>query len=653
MRHTVIVSESILLSARTKAAMLLSADDMNETQNLDAKFLPKTESVTAYAHRTQHLAAMKHSGILLQALMGQVEENGNRNIRASVSPKITSLYKRGEELIDKSEIMDYKPNRQIKDLAIELHIPNLQNSLETRKLNDQTDSSTSALDFHLDGIYLEEDEVLEALFDNTDEVAANIANALETINYSQEEAGEGEASQLPNVDRHKPHKGLGKEHPKLVGLKLMKKENILVVRAQERMLLEQDLRLADEIHVHTMQLDHATNNATEWCDQTTPSWRSGFYESSVMAFPAEEVSERIIRGCAAGVFGRETIFKFQMDGIRSLVFPQNQHSSSRTCVFVGARTGSGKSLIMNCAAAILQGITVHVVPTIPLGVDQSSNFNQNVSSRRDQGISMRSIHLETEGNINAFLVVTNLKKLMEMTDTTLLGRIVLVASPPTLLNQKLPWFKLLLELSEKRLVRLLSIDEAHKVVEDGITYRSEFVHLKRLIHQLKSVPVVVTSATCNNDYLRRFEKITRLHISKRVWAAPRDMCRRESIKIEFTCRQQFTRKLTPEVKEFAKSRQPGEVCLVFTNTATSAIKHAKTTRIILDNMFEAKQIALPQNAWSMTGEDAEEEKLFKMNLVTGKIPESEFRCSLFALTSSILGNCGLNSNFFVHGCSQG
>jgi hypothetical protein len=92
--------------------------------------------------------------------------------------------------------------------------------------------------------------------------------------------------------------------------------------------------------------------------------------------------------------------------------------------------------------------------------------------------------------------------------------------------------------------------------------------------------------------------------------------------------------------------------LVFTNTATSAIKHAKTARIILDNMFEANQIALPQNAWSMTGEDAEEEKLFKMNLVTGKIPESEFRCSLFALTSSI-GNCGLNSNFFVHGCSQG
>ena len=169
---------------------------------------------------------------------------------------------------------------------------------------------------------------------------------------------------------------------------------------------------------------------------------------------------------------------------------------------------------------------------------------------------------------------------------------------------------------------------SHKVVEDGITYRSEFVHLKRLIHQLKSVPVVVTSATCNNEYLRRFDKITRLHISKRVWAAPRDMCRRESIKIEFTCRQQFTRKLTPEVKEFAKSRQPGEVCLVFTNTATSAIKHAKTARIILDNMFEAKQIALPQNAWSMTGEDAKEEKLFKMNLVAGKIPESEFARSV-------------------------
>ena len=434
--------------------MLLSADDMNETQNLDAKFLPKTESVTAYAHRTQHLAAMKHSGILLQALMGQVVENGNRNIRASVSPKLTRLYKRGEELIDKSEIMDYKPNRQIKDLAIELHIPNLQNSLETRKLNDQTDSSTSALDFHLDDIYLEEeeDEVLEALFDNTDEVAANIANALETINYSQEEAGEGEASQLPNVDRHKPHKGLGKEHPKLVGLKLMKKENILVVRAQERMLLEQDLRLADEIHVHTMQLDHATNNATEWCDQTTPSWRSGFYESSVMAFPAEEVSERIIRGCAAGVFGRETIFKFKWM-VFTVWFSHRTSTPLHAPVFSWVLELALESpFIMNCTAAILQGITVHAVPTIPLGVDQSSNFNQNVSFRRDQGISIRSIHLETEGNKNAFLIVTNLKKLMEMTDTTLLGRIVLVASPQTLFDQKLSWFKLLLELSEKRLV---------------------------------------------------------------------------------------------------------------------------------------------------------------------------------------------------------
>jgi hypothetical protein len=71
-------------------------------------------------------------------------------------------------------------------------------------------------------------------------------------------------------------------------------------------------------------------------------------------------------------------------------------------------------------------------------------------------------------------------------------------------------------------------------------------------------------------------------------------------------------------------------------------------------MFEAKQIALPQNAWSMMGEDAKEEKLFKMNLVAGKIPESEFagRCSIFTLTSSI-ENCGLDSNFFVRALRDG
>ena len=231
-----------------------------------------------------------------------------------------------------------------------------------------------------------------------------------------------------------------------------------------------------------------------------------------MSLP-EEAIELIIRECAAGVFGCETVSRFQMEGIRSLIFPQKQHSSQhknqhcpRTCNFVGG--GSGKSLIMNCAAAIGHDITVHVIPNISLGDVQTENFNQNVSGRRDQGFPITAIHLETLGNTKEIQLVTDLRALLEMTDTSLLARtvsIVLVATPQTLLDQKLPWFKLLIELSEKPLFRLLSIDDAHKVVEDGITFGSEFVHLKTLIHQLnKSVPVLVTSATSDNDYLRRF-----------------------------------------------------------------------------------------------------------------------------------------------------
>ena len=231
-----------------------------------------------------------------------------------------------------------------------------------------------------------------------------------------------------------------------------------------------------------------------------------------MSLP-EEAIELIIRECAAGIFGCETVSRFQMEGIRSLIFPQKQHSSPHknqhcpcTCVFVGG--GSGRSLIMNCAATIARGITVHVVPNVSLGDVQIENFNQNVS----QGIGIKAFHLETLGNTNEIQLVTDLRALLEMTDSRtdrrLFARtspIVLVATQQTLLDQKLPWFKLLIELSEKPLIRLLTIDDAHKVVEDGITSRSEFVHLKTLMHQLnKFVPVLVTSATSDNDYLRRF-----------------------------------------------------------------------------------------------------------------------------------------------------
>jgi hypothetical protein len=76
--------------------------------------------------------------------------------------------------------------------------------------------------------------------------------------------------------------------------------------------------------------------------------------------------------------------------IHGVIIPQNH--CLRDYVFVGVRTGSGKALVVNCAAAILTGITVRVVRTTSLGVDQTDNYNQNVSGERDQARNLHKIN---------------------------------------------------------------------------------------------------------------------------------------------------------------------------------------------------------------------------------------------------------------------
>jgi hypothetical protein len=149
--------------------------------------------------------------------------------------------------------------------------------------------------------------------------------------------------------------------------------------------------------------------------------------------------------------------------------------------------------------------------------------------------------------------------------------------------------------------------------------------------------------------------MTELHITNRMWEAPREVSHREeSIKIEFTCgHEQFTRILTPTVKAFAESRKTGEITLVFTNTAATAIRHAKTAAIILDDMrYQDCKNPEPQEAWRMTGNDSNKVQIFKMRMVKGKFPESELtgRCSVFALDSSV-GK--VNSDFFVAALRNG
>lgn len=151
-------------------------------------------------------------------------------------------------------------------------------------------------------------------------------------------------------------------------------------------------------------------------------------------------------------------------------------------------TGGGKSLITQTLAYKEKGLTIVIVPTISLAIDQEISA-KNVISR----ITTQEIFSYSSGIENSDLIISAIKKESAK---------LLFISPEALIKNE-DFSKAIFEANKSGYLKNIVIDEVHMVVEWGDYFRTDYQALepwrKKLISVNPSVKTVLLSATVDNN----------------------------------------------------------------------------------------------------------------------------------------------------------
>ena len=135
-------------------------------------------------------------------------------------------------------------------------------------------------------------------------------------------------------------------------------------------------------------------------------------------------------------------------------------------------SGQGKSTVYQSVGNILRGVTVIIQPTLALCANQLSKIDfANVTDYAIVGIECDSIK-----STSCFELLEN--TLLNLGSSTT-ANIYLFVSPETLLKNN--WMTLLETLIQKKIMRLLVIDEVHLFVEFGMSFRKSICDLKKVL----------------------------------------------------------------------------------------------------------------------------------------------------------------------------
>ena len=162
---------------------------------------------------------------------------------------------------------------------------------------------------------------------------------------------------------------------------------------------------------------------------------------------------------------------------------------------VSMATGGGKSLITQTVAYQKEGLTLVIVPTISLMLDQYRNFN-------------KIIKLNTEDEIFYYHSECNLDKFFECLDKKKAR--VLFVSPESLIKNQQLRDKIQIANDEKYLKNII-IDEAHIIIEWGSSFRIDFQCLdamrKKFMLPNYALRTFLLSATYSDETIRQLKLV--------------------------------------------------------------------------------------------------------------------------------------------------
>ena len=160
---------------------------------------------------------------------------------------------------------------------------------------------------------------------------------------------------------------------------------------------------------------------------------------------------------------------------------------------VSMTTGGGKSLITQTVAYQEKGLTIVIVPTVSLMMDQYRNATDIINSNVDDEI----FYHHSESSLQKFYECLEKKT----------ARILFV-SPESLIKNKELRERIQKANSEKYLKNLV-VDEAHIIIEWGSSFRIDFQCLdalrKNLLQDNKDIRTYLLSATYSDETIRQLK----------------------------------------------------------------------------------------------------------------------------------------------------
>jgi superfamily II DNA helicase RecQ len=302
---------------------------------------------------------------------------------------------------------------------------------------------------------------------------------------------------------------------------------------------------------------------------------------------------------------------FQKDGIAYLI------SGETGKVLTMVRPpGDGKSLTYIVAGCRLRGITLVFQPTLTLGADQCAKLDEYAEMTTLNVLNLDDYKTPETWNP----IVNDLKAMAELPESAV-PRLFIILPPQSVANEELPWCKLILELGETGLVRLIVADEFHLWWKQGISFRPEFKKAgKNLIAKVaKKAPltsVVFFSATCQLPDIALVEAICGVRTSRIIWATPREMSKR-GIKIETVCRSNYGNVAKKEIGPVMM--MPDKKFISFCDFEKDIDAVSKTLRDLAAELGLGDKVDVVE----ISGNDSSEQKSFNINLFCGKVTEDE------------------------------
>ena len=265
---------------------------------------------------------------------------------------------------------------------------------------------------------------------------------------------------------------------------------------------------------------------------------------------------------------------------------------------------------------MLGGVSVLITPLLGINASHVLSINSSDSC-------LRGIDIDTLDDIN------RLVSALANTDDSV--SLTLVMSPSKFCSDTV--VALLLSLKEKGLLRLIAIDEIHKIVRDR-DYRKGFDKVGEILDKLKAgrydLVVLAMTATLDKRIKKEFCALTKLTFESKIWNAKKSGRMR--------LYRYYRSKTTPLIQKFVKQSLSGDdsrkvivYCLQQTRAEHTLVK-------TIENALQSLELD-PYSVESFNGRRARRMKQYLVSEVQQQ--DSNLR----VLTSTSAGDAGIDSKY--------